>query len=45
MDGGADFEKMRAWDAKHPDKSIGVYDQAVINEVLGKEAAEKAMEA
>ncbi len=26
MDGGADFEKKRAWDAKHPDKSIGVYD-------------------
>lgn len=26
MDGGADFEKTRAWDAKHPDKSIGVYD-------------------
>lgn len=22
---GADFEKVRAWDAKHPDKSIGVY--------------------
>lgn len=26
MDGGADFEKKRAWDAKHPDKSIGQYD-------------------
>lgn len=26
MDGGADFEKKRAWDAKHPDKSIGSYD-------------------
>ena len=26
MDGGADFEKKRAWDAKHPDKSIGKYD-------------------
>ncbi|MDO5357783.1 hydrogenase [Slackia faecicanis] len=22
---GADFEKVRAWDAKHPDKAIGVY--------------------
>jgi hydrogenase small subunit len=22
---GAEFEKVRAWDAKHPDKSIGVY--------------------
>lgn len=28
MDGGADFEKKRAWDAKHPDKSIGQYDAA-----------------
>ncbi|WP_080798111.1 hydrogenase small subunit [Arabiibacter massiliensis] len=26
MDGGADFEKVRSWDAKHPDKSIGTYD-------------------
>ena len=26
MDGGADFEKVRAWDAKHPDKAIGKYD-------------------
>ena len=26
MDGGADFEKVRGWDAKHPDKSIGKYD-------------------
>lgn len=26
MDGGADFEEKRAWDAKHPDKSIGQYD-------------------
>ena len=24
---GADFEKVRAWDAKHPDKSIGVYSK------------------
>ena len=28
MDGGADFEKIRKWDEKHPDKSIGVYDEA-----------------
>ena len=28
MDGGADFEKVRSWDAKHPDKSIGKYDAA-----------------
>lgn len=26
MDGGADFEKIRGWDAKHPEKSIGKYD-------------------
>ena len=24
---GAEFEKVRAWDAKHPDKSIGVYSK------------------
>lgn len=27
MDGGADFEKVRTWDAKHPDNSIGQYDE------------------
>lgn len=26
MDGGADFEKVRKWDEKHPDKSIGQYN-------------------
>ncbi len=26
MDGGADFEKVRAWDKNHPDKAIGKYD-------------------
>lgn len=26
---GADFEKVRAWDAKHPEKSIGTYGEAV----------------
>lgn len=25
---GADFEKVRAWDAKHPEKSIGTYGEA-----------------
>lgn len=30
MDGGADFEEIRAWDAKHPDKSIGKYDPEVV---------------
>ena len=26
MDGGADFEPKRSWDAKHPDKSVGTYE-------------------
>ena len=26
MDGGAPFEKIRKWDEKHPEKSIGKYD-------------------
>ena len=26
MDGGADFETIRKWDEKHPEKSIGKYD-------------------
>lgn len=29
MDGGADFEPVRAWDAKHPDKAIGDYSRAI----------------
>ena len=28
MDGGADFEKSRKWDEKHPDKAIGDYSAA-----------------
>lgn len=31
--GGAPFEKVRAWDAKHPDKSIGQYDKEVLDEI------------
>ena len=31
-DGGADFEKVRAWDAKHPDKSIGQYEYSIYND-------------
>lgn len=31
MDGGADFEKVRGWDAKHPDKAIGQYEFAYYN--------------
>lgn len=26
MDGGADFETVRKWDSKHPDKAIGQYE-------------------
>ena len=29
MDGGAPFEKKRAWDAKNPDKSIGQYEYSI----------------
>lgn len=29
MDGGADFEKVRKWDEKHPDRSIGQYDVVI----------------
>lgn len=28
--GGADFEKVREWDAKHPEESIGKYDDDVL---------------
>ena len=31
MDGGAEFEKVRAWDAKNPDKSIGQYEYSVMD--------------
>ena len=33
---GADFEKVRAWDAKHPDKSIGQYDPEVMAAAVKK---------
>ena len=29
MDGGAPFEKRRAWDEKHPDQSIGQYEYSI----------------
>ena len=29
MDGGAPFEKIRKWDAKHPDQEIGTYADPV----------------
>lgn len=37
---GAEFEKVRAWDAKHPDKSIGQYDPGVLEEAV-KEREQK----
>ena len=40
MDGGADFEPVRAWDAKHPEASIGKYDLTTEeNKQLAKENA------
>ena len=32
MDGGADFEKVRKWDEKHPGQSIGQYDASKKND-------------
>lgn len=29
-DGGADFEPIREWDKKHPNESIGQYDEEVL---------------
>ena len=31
MDGGADFEPVRAWDAKNPEKSIGQYEYSILD--------------
>ena len=31
MDGGADFEKVRAWDAKNPEKAIGQYEYSILD--------------
>jgi len=31
-DGGADFEKVREWDAKHPDQAIGQYEYSIYND-------------
>lgn len=44
MDGGADFEKIRKWDEKHPDKSIGQYDTAVVKDVKSEEKEEEKSE-
>ncbi|HIT44621.1 MAG TPA: hydrogenase small subunit [Candidatus Aphodovivens excrementavium] len=50
MDGGADFEKVRAWDSKHPEGSIGKYDLTTAeNKKLAQENSQavtaKAVEA
>ena len=41
-DGGADFEKIRKWDAEHPDQSIGQYRDEVWQEVEAEKAAKAA---
>lgn len=41
-DGGADFEKVRAWDAKHSDRSIGQYEHSVLDGDPDKLAAGNA---
>lgn len=38
MDGGAPFEKIRRWDAKHPENAIGQYDD--IYEVIEQDKAD-----
>ena len=50
--GGADFEKVRAWDAKHPDRAIGLVPQAseackldAAAEVAAEAAADVAVDA
>jgi hydrogenase small subunit len=47
MDGGADFEKVRKWDEKHPDQSIGDYSVSLDTkkEEEAKAAAEAAAKA
>ena len=41
MDGGADFEPVRAWDAAHPDQSIGQYEYSIIDDPVKMQAAQK----
>ena len=43
-DGGADFETIRAWDAKHPDQSIGQYEYSIMDgDPLKMKAAQDAI--
>ena len=45
MDGGAPFEKIRKWDAKHPDQEIGTYaDPVAGGPVLDDELLQKNAE-
>ena len=45
-DGGADFETIRAWDAKHPEQSIGQYEYSVMDgDPLKLKAAQDAIKA
>lgn len=44
-DGGAPFEKERAWDAKHPDQSIGQYEYAVGDDPVKMQENTKKIEA
>ncbi|MBQ6454877.1 MAG: hydrogenase small subunit, partial [Eggerthellaceae bacterium] len=44
-DGGADFEKIRKWDAEHPDQSIGQYSDAVWAEAKAAQVAKPVEEA
>ncbi len=41
MDGGADFEPIRAWDAKNPDRSIGQYEYSVMGDPVKMKAAQE----
>ena len=41
MDGGADFEPIRAWDAAHPDQAIGQYEYSIIDDPVKMQAAQK----
>lgn len=45
MDGGAPFEEKRAWDASHPDRSIGQYQYAVGHDPVKMQEATKKIEA
>jgi hydrogenase small subunit len=41
MDGGADFELVREWDAKNPDRAIGQYEYSVLGDPVKMKAAQE----